>query len=72
MRSIPTTRSWVRWRDDRPPRYVTETKDGRSGCSSISDSTSRVCSASFFGGKNSNEYVRPAASRSAMVAMTAA
>ena len=20
VRSIPTTRSWVRWRDDRPPR----------------------------------------------------
>ena len=53
--SIPDTRSNVRWRDSAPPRYVTETNEGSSGCSSAIVRASVVSSLSFFGGKNSNE-----------------
>ncbi len=53
--SMPDTRSKVRWRDAAPPRYVTDTNDGSSGCSSPMVRASVASSVSFFGGKNSNE-----------------
>ena len=64
---MPLTRSNVRWRDAAPPRYVTDTKEGLSGCSSPMVRARVASSASFFGGKNSKEYVLPAARRSAIL-----
>src|SRR5580704_1697384 len=65
-RSICDTRSKVRWRDSRPPRYVTETKDGCNGWMSSREAARVALSASDLGGKNSNERVGPAASSSSM------
>src|ERR1700689_879803 len=64
--SICVTRSKVRWRDSRPPRYVTETNEGSSGSSSLSVAVSTALSSSDFGGKNSNDLVVPCASSASM------
>src|SRR2546427_13007529 len=61
----------VRSRDIRPPRYVTETNDGLSGWRSAMVRVRRACSSLSFGGKNSNETVRPAARSSAIRAISA-
>ena len=49
--------------------YVTDTNDGRSGASSCTAFSSWRSISSFFGGKNSNERVGPAASRSTILAI---
>src|SRR2546425_7032286 len=68
LRRSTTTRV-VRSRDMRPPRYVTETKEGLSGCRSAIVRVRSCCSSASLGGKNSNEKVCPAARRSVIRAI---
>src|SRR3954470_12098590 len=62
-----TTASRVNSRVDPSAPYVTDTNDGSSGASSCTAFSSWRRASSVFGGKNSNEMVRPAASRSAIL-----
>src|SRR3954447_21554138 len=64
---IRTTASRVNSRVDPSAPYVTDTTDGSSGASSCTAFSSWRRASSVFGGKNSNEMVRPAASRSAIL-----
>src|SRR3954465_9511943 len=64
---IRTTASRVNSRVDPSAPYVTDTNDGSSGAGSGTAFPSWRRASSVFGGKNSNEMVRPAASRSAIL-----
>src|SRR4051794_32875296 len=64
---IRTTASRGNSRVDPSAQYVTDTNDGSGGASSCTAFSSGRRASSVLGGKNSNEMVRPAASRSAIL-----